>query len=173
MDNVKELQKIKGVGTATAKKLVAAGFDSPSRIAAATAAELQAVPGLQGHMVPALQEEAARLCGEAPPPTGVSQEGLLLRIGRLKGALANLETDIQARFPSEGEEKRAQKPLREIHRFLKTLARMEATLAEQLQYFAKRLTKADARLSHIREEKLEKMRDGLKQARKDLEKVFE
>ncbi|MBN1142591.1 MAG: helix-hairpin-helix domain-containing protein [Deltaproteobacteria bacterium] len=173
MDKVKELLKIKGVGAVTAEKLVAAGFDSPAKIAGAAAEELQAVPGLRGNLIPSLQEEAGKVAEGKTSKTEVSPESLLLQIEHLKMLLEGLEADIHTHFPAGGEEKQPKKQVKEVHRFLGTLDRVETALAEQLQSFSKRLTKAGARLSNIREGGLEGLRDGLKQARKDLEKILD
>lgn len=59
-----DLQQIKGVGTATAKLLQDAGYDSFARIAEAGEAGLKKIGGINQRAIRSIVEQAGKLAGD-------------------------------------------------------------------------------------------------------------
>lgn len=168
-DAIKQLQQLKGVGAALAKRLVEAGFDTLPRLANATAGELATIKGLPAEAIPALQEQARALAG--PTVADKSLTVMLEDTERLRLGVASLVTQLRDHH-AEGDDGKALRQLRkEISRVLATLERVDATLSEQLLRLGKKLSKADARLGTVAADDLETLTKGLRHTRKAIDKV--
>lgn len=172
MDAITQLQKIKGVGEVLAIRLVEAGFDTLSRLAAATVEELATVKGLPAAKIPPLQAQARELAeGAAAITDEKSITDMLENAERLRLGIANLVMKLRDQYADDDDGKGLRQLRKEITRVLATLEQVEATLSEQLRRLGKKLSKADARLGTVAKDDLAALTKGLRQTRKTIEKV--
>lgn len=172
-DAIDSLKQIKGVGDVLAGRLIAAGFDSASRLATASEEQLSSVKGLRPGAIPGIQAQAralAEAAGNSPEDTSLA--GILEDTERLRVGVVALVSKLGDQY-NEDEDGKATRQLRkEISRVLATLERVEACLAEQLRRLGKKLAKADARLAGLGESDLYALTEGLRHTRKTIDKVI-
>jgi hypothetical protein len=171
-DAIKQLQQLKGVGAALAKRLVEAGLGTLPRLANATIGELTTIKGLPAAAIPALQQQARELAGlTAATAADKSLTAMLEDTERLRLGVASLVTQLRDHHAESDDGKALRQLRKEISRVLATLERVEATLSEQLLRLGKKLSKADARLGTAAADDLEALTKGLRHTRKAIDKV--
>lgn len=169
---IKQLQQIKGVGEVLAERLVAAGFDTIPRLAAADAQKLAGIKGLLPTAIPAILEQARALA--ADQEQSASEESLsemLEDAERLRMGVSNLVLHLRDQHPDSVDGKGQRALRKEISRVLATLERVEASLSEQLRRLGKKLAKADARLAGMPQDDIEALTKGLRHTRKAIDKI--
>jgi ribosomal protein S13 len=169
---IEQLQQIKGVGEALAKRLAAAGFDTLPRLATATEQELSAIKGLAPSAIPAILEQARTLMtGQEPVASEASLAQMLEDAERLRMGVSNLVLQMREQASGAADVKAERALRKEITRVLATLERVEASLSEQLRRLGKKLAKADAKLASVPQDNIEALTKGLRQTRKAIDKI--
>lgn len=167
MNKKNELTSFNGIDTHTAGLLADQGIDSVDKLAVARAQDLAGIEGLQPDQITAIIEEAKQL-------TEDSLSELVEDAARLKAAVEKLVLHIRDRINSSDTSDKKKKALRkEISLTLGSLEKVEAALSEQLLHLSRSLAKADARISRVADSNVEEIMDGLKKARKKIDKAME
>jgi nucleotidyltransferase/DNA polymerase involved in DNA repair len=169
---IEQLQQIKGVGAALAKRLAETGFDTLPRLAAATEQELVGIKGLAPTSIPIILEQARAL--SESQQAGASEENLTQMLEdaeRLRMGVSNLVLRLRDQHAESNDDKNQRALRKEITRVLATLERVEASLSEQLRRLGKKLAKADAKLAGVPHDDLAALTKGLRHTRKAIDKI--
>ncbi len=193
---INELQKLTGVGEATAQRLAAAGLDTFSAIVAAGEEGLRAIPGINPRKIPGILEQAAAsVASDAPSvpepaddlKTSASEPAIVddLKtaesdaIGELKTLAAELRSAMQEiaqavrdRFPEELTDKIGHKLTRSMVAGVDALYAMEELAERRPKRSRRALEKTRKRLSGLAQGELAEILKGLKRARKGLERAL-
>lgn len=167
MNKINELTSCNGIDEQTAGLLADHGIDSVDKLAAARAQDLAGIDGLQPDLLAAIIEEAKQL-------TEDSLAELVEDAARLKADVEKLVLHIRDRISTSDTSDKKKKALRkEISLTLASLEKVEAALSEQLLNLSRGLAKADAKISRVADSDVDEIMDGLKKARKKIDKAME
>lgn len=170
----KHLMQLKGVGAATARRLVAAGLDDFAKLAASGEEALRAIRGLNPRSIPLILAQAAEQAGAAESAT----EPAAARSAKLQQSLQRLQSEAQqlvATLPATGQpvkKKRLAALHKEAARLGALLERIDPHRPPRPRRLGKALDKAGRKLGKLAGGGAKKTTKGLKKARKRLQKVL-
>ena len=170
--DLKELQKLRGVGEIVSRRLVEAGYDTFAKVAAAGEDGLKKIQGINPRMVRSIIAQAGEMAGDA-------HKGRAEKIGELKQRAASLKEQVQEialgvrdRFKEEVAGKVGKKVEKELVKVISSLERVEGKLETKVKKAGKGLAKAEKRLGALADAGLKGVGKGLKKARKSLKRVY-
>jgi tRNA A37 threonylcarbamoyladenosine synthetase subunit TsaC/SUA5/YrdC len=168
---VKSLMQLKGLGEASARRLVAAGIDDFAKLAAAGEAELRAIRGLNPRSIPLIMEAAAARAAIDSTAGGKEAEaGRLAEIARrLQGMVGEFAALLEAGKPGKKTAARLQKEIAQVQGLLEQVV---AGLPGRMKKRSKALVKSDKRLAELVESGPKRVVKGLKKTRKTLKKAL-
>ncbi|MCM2356916.1 MAG: helix-hairpin-helix domain-containing protein [Geobacteraceae bacterium] len=169
---VKELQKLKGIGEVLARRLVEAGYDTFSKVAAAGEEGLKKVPGVNPRLFQSILTQAGELAGESEKGRARKVEELKLRAASLKEQVQGVALSVRDRFREEVAGKAGKKVEKEILKVIASLEKVEGKLEARVKKAGKGLVKAEKRLAGLADAGLKGVGKGLKKARKSLKRVY-
>jgi len=164
---MKELQKLHGVGEVLSRRLVEAGLHNCERIVVAGEDGLRMVKGINPRMIQGILAQAAEMSGTA-------RAGRTERIAQLKKAAQEMKSGLEARVGEQrdqlgdelaGEGRKLEK------QFLKTLTvleEFEGQLETKVKKAGKGMVRAERTLARMTEQGTNKVVRSLKKARKFL-----
>jgi hypothetical protein len=168
IDSSGELQRIKGIGAITARRLVDAGIDSTAALVEYGIPELRLIKGINPRSIPDILEQARELVAAEAPPDPI--EALRALINELRYALEVVATDAREDFREELAGKAGVKLNRNLVACLDALDAIEEQITEKPEKFGRRLAKIHGRLIEMPGDDLKKIRKGIKRARKSLDR---
>jgi hypothetical protein len=167
-----ELQKLKGVGAVLAGRLVAAGYDTCAKVAAAKEDELRKIAGINPRLIPAIIAQAAGLAAEADTGRARKVEELQQLASTLKEKVQEIALSVRDRFKDEIAGKGGRKLEKEIVKVITSLEKVEQRMETKVKKSGQGLAKAERRLEGLAEAGLKKVDKGLKKARKSLKRIY-
>lgn len=172
----KELQRIKGIGAVLAKRLAAAGLDTPARLAQAAPEDLAAIPGIHPRYIPEIIEQAGRMADAVPHEEGAvttPEKGAALRqsVETLRLRVADLADGLLARKAERLSEEKKALLDKEVKKFLARLETVESRLDNRRKRARKALARAARRLRRLDSAGAGKLARGLKKARKAFKRI--
>jgi DNA anti-recombination protein RmuC len=168
---LKELQRLKGVGAVLAQRFVAAGFNTCAKVAAAGEEGLKKIQGLNPKMIQSICAQAGEMLDEAQKSRAQKVEGLKQRAASLKVQVQDIALSVRDRFKDEVTGKIGRKLEKEIVKVITSLEKVEGKLETKMKKAGKSLVKAEKRMSNLADAKLKSVGKGLKKARKSLKRV--
>jgi len=169
---IDKLTRIKGIGDILAQRLTAAGLDTFAKIAAAPAAKLAAIPGMNPRAVDGIIEQAAALASVATTGSEERAAELKMQLGALRDRFGATATDLRGRFADELSGKAGRLVSREFVRILDLLTVIEKESHTKLKRAEKRIAKATRRCDKLATATISGVRKRLKKMRKSLDKVI-
>jgi predicted flap endonuclease-1-like 5' DNA nuclease len=176
---VKSLMRLKGVGEASAQRLVEAGLDSFAKLAASGEEVLRAIKGLNPRSISTILAEAREKVAQEPVPTPEAGAGKPKRLARVRELIVQLQSEVAALAVAAGEgqepadEKKVAALQKEAAKLAKVLGKLEAVLPARLKRTGKALAKADSKLAELEGCGPKKTASALKKARKSLKKALD
>ena len=167
-----ELQKLKGIGEVLAQRLVAAGYDTFTKIAAAKEDDLRKIAGINPRHIPAIILQAADLAAEADSGRVRKVEELKQLAASLKEKVQEIALSVRDRFKDEIVGKGGRRLEKEIVKVITSLEKVEQRMETKVKKSGKGLAKAERRLEGLAEAGLAKVGKGLKRARKSLKRIY-
>ncbi len=169
---MKELQKLRGIGETLSRRLVEAGLDTPAKVAAAGEDKLSKIPGMNPRLTGSVVAQAGELAGEAEKGRAARIEELKQHAFSLKGQVQDLARNVRDKFRDEVAGKVGKKAEKEILKVISSLEEVEKNLETRAKKAGKGLAKAEKRLEGLTDAGLKGVGKGLKKARKSLQKVL-
>jgi hypothetical protein len=169
----KQLQRIKGIGAVLVKRLVAAGIDSPARLARAAPEELAAIPGMNPRYIPEIIEQAGRMASQESQAEGATDKSaaLLQTAQTLRVRVRDLAEGLLARKGEIFSDEKKAAIEKEVKKFLARLERVESRLDGRRKRARKGLARAARRLQGLDQAGAGKLMRGLKKARKSFKRI--
>jgi uncharacterized coiled-coil DUF342 family protein len=167
---MKELQRIKGIGSVFAQRFLDAGYDTFAKIAAAGEEELRSVRGINTQMVRSILAQASELAGEVDKTRIEKVEELKHKAALLMNQVQDIALNVHKHFKKKAAGKRGKKIRKEIARIITALEEAKGKLSTKVKKTGKVLTKAEKHLSEVTETGLKGLGKKLKKARKSLKK---
>ena len=182
-DQIKELQRLTGIGAVTAQRLITAGLETFAAIAAAGEERLAGIPGVKPKDIPAILEQAAALSCQAKtadsPPTDTPvadspppSDDLKLLAQQLRTAIQEIALAARERFPEELAGKIGHKLTRNMVAGLDALYAIEELTERRPKRSRKALCSVQKKVEGLAEGELPQIRKGLKRVRKTLQRVI-
>jgi tRNA A37 threonylcarbamoyladenosine synthetase subunit TsaC/SUA5/YrdC len=171
---VKSLMQLKGLGAASARRLVAAGIDDFAKLAAAGEEQLRAIRGLNPRSVPLILEAAAARAALDDTAGGKEAEaGRLVEIAhRLQEMVGQFAALLEVAQEEQPGKKTAGRLQKEITRVQTLLEQIVAGLPGRMKKRGKALVKSDRRLAELSASSPKRIAKGLKKTRKTLKKAL-
>ncbi len=169
---LRELQKLRGIGDVLAKRLFDAGYDTLSKVAAAGEENLRKIPGINPRMLSQIAAQAGLLAEEAAKGRDEKIEELKSRAAAMKSRINDLARDVRDRFREEIAGKAGGKVEKEIRKLVAALEKMEENLPSGVKKAGKGLAKAEKRIVALSDSGLAEIGKKIKKARKSLKKVY-
>ena len=167
----RELQKIRGIGEVLSLRLLEAGHDSFSRIAALGESGLKAIKGINPKAIPGILEQAGRFAAEESDERSKRRAALKESLQGLRQSVQSLASTAGDRF-SEKLSGRSGKKLGEaLVRFIEALEIVEERAGKKLKRSGRVVKKAEQQLEGLAEAGLKELRKGLKRGRRALQRV--
>lgn len=164
----KTLQRIKGIGTVLAQRLIESGIDTPAKLAELGEEGLRQLRGINRRAVPAILEQAQGLA-EGLPENSEQQNELLRQTSlRLQSEVQRL---VAAALETHGDKlagKKGERLEKQMRKLLAGLEKANATLGARPKRSAKGLAKIEKRLGELSDAGVNALTQGLKKARKPL-----
>ena len=174
-DAVKQLMEIKGLGVASARRLVAAGLDDFGKVAAAGEEELRKIRGLNPRSIAQIVAAASARATLAESGDGKAAEAA--RLSEISARLQEAVAEFAALLSGADEKKRDKKTharlAREINRVQGLLEQLASRLPARLKRCGKALVKSDRNLAKLGEKGPKQVTKGLKKTRKVLKKALD
>lgn len=168
----KELQQIKGVGEALAKRLIEAGHDSFAKVAEAGEEGLKKIRGINQRAIPSILEQARGLAADVAKGADERLRALQETTERLERQVQELASAIRGRHVGMLSGKKEARLEKEMSRLLKGLARVKKQQGTRIKRARKSLTKAGKKLSALTEDGIKGLTRGFKKARKSLKRAW-
>ncbi len=169
---LKELQRLKGVGDVLSRRLAAAGYDTLAKIAAADREGLSKIPGINPRLIPAIVAQAGDLAGEKELGRAAKVKALRDQATSLKEQVEELAKSVRDRFQEEAVGKLGKRTEREILKLIASLEKVEVVVERRVRKAGKGLVKAERRLEGLADAGLKGVGKGLRKARKSLQRVL-
>ncbi len=169
---MKELQKLKGIGETLSRRLVEAGYDTPAKVVAAGKEKLSKIPGMNPRLIGSIVAQAGELAGEAEKGRAARVEELKRQALALKGQVQELARDVRDRFRDEVAGKMGKKAEKEILKIISSLEEVQKNLDTRVKKAGKGLVKVEKRLEGLADAGLKGVGKGLKKARRSLKRVL-
>ena len=166
-----ELQRIKGVGTVLAQRLVDAGLDDFAKVAEAGEEGLRSIRGMNPRAIPSILEQARELAGEVQAGPGERLLALREASKQLQKRVQELAADIRERKPDKLSGKKGERLEKEVAKLLEGLERVEKAQGVRFKRARKSLAKTGKRLDGMAEGGIKGLTRGLKKARKPLKRI--
>ena len=172
--NSKELQKIKGVGEVLSKRLMAAGYDTFDKIAAAGKAELRKIRGLERLPLKPIIDQAAALAQGSDKKKARKVKDLKAAAAAIRVRVEGLARRVKDRFGDQLTEKARKKIEKQFLKMTVALDKVKGELESCRKPASKGLAKAEKRLAGIPDGTMDPMEviKGLKKARRSLKKIY-
>jgi hypothetical protein len=169
---IKELQRLKGVGKVLSQRFAEAGLDSISKVARASEEKLKKINGLNPGLIPSIIAQAGELILEAKKSRLEQVEALKKHALSIKAQMQEIARAVRDRFPEDIGGKAAKKAEKEFLRVLDSLEKVEGGLEKRLKRAEKALSKTEKRIEGMADAGVEAFGRGLKKTRKSLKKVI-
>jgi uncharacterized protein YktA (UPF0223 family) len=166
-----ELQQLKGVGAVLAGRLIAAGYDTYAKVAAAKEEDLRKIAGINPRLVPSILAQAAGMETEEDTGQARKVEELKQLASALKEKVQEIALSVRDRFKDEIAGKGGRRLEKEIVKVITSLEKVEQRMETKVKKSGKGLAKAERRLEGLAEAGLKKVDKGLKKARKSLKRI--
>lgn len=166
----KTLQRIKGIGTVLAQRLVESGIDTPAKLAELGEEGLRQLRGINRRAVPAILAQAQTLA--EGPPENSEQANELLRQSSLR-LQAEVQRLVAAALENHGDKlagKKGERLEKQMRKLLAGLERVNGALGAGSTRAAKGLSKVEKRLDALTGDSVKALTQGLKKARKPLKR---
>ena len=176
---VKTLMQLRGVGAASAQRLVEAGLDNFAKLSASGEEALLAIKGLNPRSIPTILAEAREKVAQSTVASPEAGDGKPKRLARVRELIAQLQSEVGALAVAAGEgqepadEEKVAALQQEAAKLAKVLGRLEAALPARLKRTGKALAKADGKLAELEGRGPKKTASALKKARKSLKKALD
>ncbi len=167
-----ELQNLKGIGEVLSRRLVAAGYDSLPKVAAADEDALKGIPGINPRLIQSILSQAREQTGEAKQGHTGKVDELRHQALALRGQVQEIAGSVRERFQEDVVCKSRKRIEKEILRVITSLEKVEGILETRGKKAGKVLVKAEKRLEGLAGAELKGVGKGLKKARKSLDKVL-
>lgn len=167
---MRELQRIKGIGTVFAQRFLDAGYDTFAKIAAAGEAGLSNIRGMNAPLVKSILPQARQLAGSVDKIRTAEVELVKQKAASVTHQVQDIGLHVQKRFQKEAAGKRGKKIKKEIARILASLEAAGDKLETKVKKTGKVLNKAEKKLADLSEAGLKGLGKGLKKTRKSLNK---
>jgi Helix-hairpin-helix domain len=176
-ESIKELQKLTGVGAITAQRLIAAGLGTFTAIVTAGEEGLHAISGINPKSIPAILAEAATFAdstdfSEPETPASEPTDDLKILAAELRTTLQEIAQAVRERFPEELAGKIGHKVTRNMVAGIDALYALDESVERRPKRSRRTLEKVRKKLNGLAEAELTQIRKGLKQVRKNLERVI-
>jgi hypothetical protein len=168
---MKELQKLKGVGEVLSQRFVEAGYDTFAKVASAGEDGLKKIRGINPRMLRSIVAQAGEFAGEAQKSKAEKVEELKQLAASLKGQVQEIALSVRDRFKAEVSGKTGRKIEKELVKVISSLEKVEGKLETKAKKAGKGLAKAEKRLADLSAAGLKGVGKGLKKARKSLKRV--
>jgi uncharacterized coiled-coil DUF342 family protein len=168
---MKELQRIKGIGTVLAQRFLEAGYDTFDKIAAAGEEGLRNIRGINAQMVQSILNQARELAGEVDKTRAEKVEELKQKAASMTNQVQDIALNVQKRFQKEAAGKRGKRVKKEIAKIIASLEKAEGKLQTKVKKNTKVLVKAKKKLAGLTETGLKGLEKGLKKTRKFLKNL--
>jgi len=169
---IKELQKLKAVGEILSRRLVAAGYDTFAKIAAAGEEGLKNVQGVNPRLFRSILTQAGELANEVEKGHAKMAAELKQRSSALKEQVLGIAHSVRDRFQEQAAGKAGKKTEKEILKVIASLEKVEEKMGTRVKKAGKGLVKAEKRLEGLADAGLKEVGKGLKKARRSLRKMF-
>jgi DNA anti-recombination protein RmuC len=172
--NSKELQKIKGVGEVLSKRLIAAGYDTFEKIAAAGGAELRKIRGLERLPLKPIIDQAAVLAQGSGKKKARKVKDLKAAAAAIRVRVEGLARRVKDRFGDQLTEKARKKIEKQFLKMTAALDKVKGKLESRAKPAAKGLARAEKQLAGIPHGTTDPMKvvRRLKKARRSLKKIY-
>lgn len=172
---IKNLMQLKGLGAASARRLVEAGIDDFAKLAATGEAELRAIRGLNPRSIPSIIEAAAARAALDASGGGQAAEAARLKeiAERLRETVAQFAALVEVAQEEKPGKKTTARLNKEIARVQGLLEQIVASLPGRMKKRGKALVKTDRRLAELSESSPKRIAKGLKKTRKTLKKALD
>lgn len=167
----KELQRIRGIGSVLAARLLESGYDSFRKIAALDEHALKAIQGINPRAIADIREQALRLAGAEAAAGDGTPETLSGSFQRLRETVQVLTASAGERYRDQLTGKAGRKLSQAVVRFLEVLDELETKADKKPKRTGKRVARAGERLDGLDGGDLQSLRKGLKKARKTLQRI--
>lgn len=168
---IKELQRIKGIGTVFAQRFIEVGYDTFAKIAAAGEEGLRNIQGINAQMVQSILIQARELAGEVDKTHPEKVKELKQKATSMINQVQDIALNVNKRFQKEATGKRGKKVKKEIAKIINSLEKAEDKLQTKVKKNSKVLVKAKNKLSGLTETGLKGLEKGLKKTRKLLKNL--
>ncbi len=169
---MKELQRINGVGDVLARRLVEAGLGTFDKIVAAGEEGLKKIKGIPPRGLQGILDQAAALADEETGGRAVRVAKLRGAVSTLKGEVEGIAKSVRDRFGEELAGKSGRKIEKDILKLLSSLEKVEGKLETRVKRAGKGLAKAEKRLAGLADAGLKGVGKGLRKSRKALKRVI-
>jgi len=169
---IKELQKLKGVGEILSKRFAEAGYDTLEKVAAAGEEGLRNIRGLNPRLVSSIVSQAGELSSAPDKGRTAKVEELKQHALSIKGQVQEIARSVNDRFQKETLGKTKQKTEKELLKVIASLEEVEGILEQRVKKVGKGLVKAEKRLEGLADAGLKGVGKGLKKARKSLKRIL-
>ena len=171
--NASQLKKLNGIGSVLAGRLVKEGLKTHQDIAEANPEALRSIQGMKDKDIAALQEQARVLTVRDAHNHENQLKSLIDNAERLKADINTLVSHLRDETLHDPSSQSAKAVRKEISRIMAALDMVETTLFSQMQRLGKGLAKADAKLAEVKNGTEEEISEGLKKARKKLDRALD
>lgn len=166
----KTLQRIKGIGTVLAQRLVESGIDTPAKLAELGEEGLRQLRGINRRAVSAILAQAQALA-EGPADNPQQQDEVLRQTSlRLQAEVQRL---VAAALETHGDKlagKKGERLEKQMRKLLAALERLNGALGARPARAAKGLSRVEKRLAALTGDRVKALVQGLKKARKPLKR---
>ncbi|AJE03121.1 helix-hairpin-helix domain-containing protein [Geobacter pickeringii] len=169
---MKELQRIKGIGDVLARRFVEAGLGTFESIVAAGSDGIGKIKGVPPRAIQNILEQAVALAGEGSDERAKRVEQLKGAVTTVKEQVEGIAKSVRERFSEELAGKGGKKIEKDILKLLSSLEKVEGKLETRMKRAGKGLAKAEKRLAGLAEAGLKGIGKGLKKSRKSLKRVI-
>jgi hypothetical protein len=167
-----DLQQLKGIGAARAKRLSDAGLDTFAKIAQAGEKALKGLPGMNPNAAASILEQARQLAHLQAPGSPSREERMKQHLMEVRQQVEAVAQATKERFQQDLAGKRGKKLSADLIRMEDALMRMDGKGKKRRKRAEKALTVAEKRISGLNDVSLKKVRKGLKRARKAVLKAL-
>lgn len=167
----KDLQKIRGIGTALSNRLIAEGHDTFTKIVQLGESGLKSVKGINPKAVADILAQAGQLAAAEMTDRDKKTAALKESLNGLRLTVQSLTRSAGERFSEKLAGKAGRKLTGSLVSFIEAVEVMEAAAGKRVKRSGKALVKAEKRLEGLADAGLKDLRKGLKKAKKALQRV--
>ena len=97
-EQMKELQKLKGIGEVLSRRLVESSYDTIAKVAAAEEKGLEKIAGMNPQKVRSIVTQARKMTGEAEKSRHTWFEGQKRQVASIKHQAQDIALNVRVRF---------------------------------------------------------------------------